>query len=212
MLMSLFLTGCLVGFFIAMPVGPIGMLCVRHSLMRGMPFGLVAGLGAALADTCYGAAAGCGLTILSTFLENNRFWLQIGGALFLWYLGIMIFFAKPESTNPKDSSLSLARVFFTTFALTLTNPLTILSFAGVYAGIGIGIGAHEILPVAILTLGVLIGSAAWWLILSCGVSTLRHRMVIKPLWLNRISGSFILLFALTTSFTVLQQILGFTLY
>lgn len=210
MLASLFFKGWLIGFSIAMPVGPIGVLCIQHALLRGMLYGLVAGLGAALADAIYGAMAGFGVTVFSNFLTTYQFWFQLGGAIFLWYLGSSIFFSKPEPEKKDAIPLSLWRVFLTTFALTLTNPMTIVCFAGVYAGLGICTAEFSFVPAVVLTLGVLVGSSAWWLLLSCGVSYLgRWTSSTAPThWLNRISGGIILAFAAIASLAVLQQALS----
>lgn len=206
---TIFLKGLLVGFSIAMPIGPIGMLCIQHALLRGMVYGVVAGLGAALADTIYGALAGFGVTIFSNFLTTYQFWFQLGGAIFLWYLGSTIFFAKPELGNEGIPN-SLIRVFLTTFALTLTNPMTMVCFAGVYAGLGICTTEFSLVPALILTLGVLIGSSTWWLMLSVGVSFWGRRVSTGGFpWFNRISGGIILLFALIATFSVLQEVLWF---
>lgn len=191
-----------------MPVGPIGVLCIQHALLRGMLYGLVAGLGAALADAIYGAMAGFGVTVFSSFLTTYQFWFQLGGAIFLWYLGWNIFVSKPETTSEKALPLSLRRVFLTTFALTLTNPMTIVCFAGVYAGLGICNNEFTVIPALILTLGVLIGSAAWWLLLSCGVSFFGRGMAPSS-WLNRISGGVILAFAAIATLALVQQVIYF---
>lgn len=210
MLFTLFLKGWLIGFSIAMPVGPIGMLCIQHALLRGMLYGAVAGLGAALADTIYGALAGFGITVFSSFFNTYLFWFQLGGAIFLWFLGCSIFFAKPEEQGQDAIPKSLVRVFLTTFALTLTNPMTIVCFAGVYAGLGICTTDFSFLPAVVLTLGVLVGSAAWWLLLSFGVSFLGKRLGSSPTpLLNRISGGVILIFAALASLSVLQEVLIF---
>lgn len=206
MLTSLFLKGWIVGFSIAMPVGPIGMLCIQHALIRGMLYGLVAGFGAALADGIYGAIAGFGVTMVSNFLTTYQLWLHLAGAAFLWYLGFTILFSQPCSNNIEATRLTLKRVFFTTFALTLTNPMTIICFAGAYAGLGVCPTEEGLLSALMLTMGVLVGSAAWWLLLCTGVSMLGKKMTAPPTqWLNRISGGVLLTFALVASLTAIQQ-------
>lgn len=207
--MNLFFQGLLIGFSIAMPVGPIGMLCIQHALMRGMLYGLVAGLGAALADAIYGAIAGFGLVMVSNFISTHHFWFQLGGATFLWYLGSTIFFSKPPETTQDAVSISLMRVFLTTFALTLTNPMTIICFAGVYTGLGVCSDEVHLFPAAILTFGVLIGSAIWWLLLSTSVVVFGKRIFGErpSRWLNWISGGVILTFAFITTLSIIKQII-----
>lgn len=191
--LDLLMKGCLIGFAIAMPVGPIGMLCIRNSLMYGMLCGIVSGLGAACADAFYGAIAGFGISAVSDFLQSHRIFMQILGGLFLCYLGIMIFRAKSCKTETTISSLSNYKAFITTFLLTLTNPLTIVSFAAIYAGLGIGVKSNSTtLDSLILTGGVLLGSAAWWVILSAVTAYFKDRIGDKAsIWLNRTSGSLI---------------------
>lgn len=205
---SLFIKGWVIGFSIAMPVGPIGILCIQHSLIRGMLYGLIAGLGAALADTVYGAIAGLGISAISSLLVQNQFWIQLLGALFLWYLGFSIYRSKPPVNAKEAEKLGLWRVFLTTFALTLTNPMTMVCFAGIYAGFGICLPEEGLLSIALLAGGVLIGSAAWWLLLSCGVALIREKVSLQTPWLNKISGGVILFFAAVASVTALQQLLS----
>lgn len=212
-MLGLFLKGLLIGFSIAMPVGPIGVLCIQHALLRGVLYGLVAGFGAALADAIYGGVAGFGITVFSNFLSTYLFWFQLGGAIFLWYLGSNIFFSKTATEKKEAIPLSLKRVFLTTFALTLTNPMTIVCFAGVYTGLGLCTAEFSSLPALILTFGVLIGSSTWWLLLSCGVSFLgRWSSSQTPsLWLNRISGGVILAFAAIASLAIFQEMIDYSL-
>lgn len=196
MSIELALKGLIIGFSIAMPVGPIGLLCIRNVMAYGMLCGLATGLGAACADTIYGALAGFGVTAIGTFLETHGAYLQIGGALFLCYLGISTFIAQTApikgkgAIKGKESFLAHSKAFITTFFLTLTNPMTIISFAGVYAGLGIGHDKASIQGALIMTLGVFLGSAAWWMILSFTASLIKENMHVESsMWLNRLSGS-----------------------
>jgi len=192
---DLFLKGLMIGFSIAMPVGPIGLLCISNVLTFGMMYGLITGLGAASADAIYGALAGFGITAISSFLEAYSTYLQVIGAMFLCYLGASTFFAKALASSTEESSLTLSRAFLTTFFLTLTNPMTILSFAGVYAGLGIGIGSPNISGALTTTLGVFLGSAAWWLVLSLAASLFKDKMNAESsVWFNKFSGAVIFSF------------------
>lgn len=197
--------GLILGLSIAAPVGPIGILCIRRTLAMGRLVGLVSGLGAATADGVYGCVAGFGLTAISDFLTNQSMVLRIVGGLFLCYLGVKTFLAKPSSeaseVMAEDGAGTLPRSLVTaygsTFALTLTNPATILSFAAIFAGLGIVEAGQDYAQSAVLVLGVFLGSALWWLFLSGSVSLLRSR--IKPThmcWLNRLSGIVLLVFGI----------------
>jgi threonine/homoserine/homoserine lactone efflux protein len=123
---QLFLKGVLLGFAIAAPVGPIGVLCIRRSLADGQRAGLATGLGAATADALYGCVAAFGLTAISEFLVKQRFWLGLIGGLFLCYLGLRTFFTKTADKAPSVKSTGLASAYLSTFFLTITNPMTIL--------------------------------------------------------------------------------------
>lgn len=188
--------GLVIGFSIAAPVGPIGVLCIRRTLADGRLAGLVSGLGAATADAFYGSLAGFGLTLVSNFLVSQQRWLRLVGGLFLLYLGIKTFLSAPAS-NPgqviKMSSRGLWGAYLSTLLLTLTNPLTILSFAAIFAGLGLVETGGDMLSAGTLVLGVFCGSASWWLLLSGGVSLLRRRVTPAMLrWVNRIAGVVIL--------------------
>jgi threonine/homoserine/homoserine lactone efflux protein len=186
--------GLAIGFSIAAPVGPIGVLCIRRSLRDGLLTGFMAGLGAATADAAYGCVAGFGLTSVSSLLVSHRLWLGMAGGAFLCYLGARTFFAKPpEDSAPEGGGRHLS-AYGSTFLLTLANPATILSFAAVFAAFGIG-GAAGYQSAATLVLGVFLGSATWWLVLSGSVSAVRSR--VNSSWMkavNRLSGATLLAF------------------
>jgi threonine/homoserine/homoserine lactone efflux protein len=204
--MSLLLKGIAIGFAVAAPVGPIGLLCIRRTLWGGRLAGFTAGLGAALADTVFGFIAAFGLTLVWDFLMANSQWFALGGGIFLIYIGIAEWRTRssdPTLTAP-PSAAGLVRGFVSTFFLTLANPLTILSFAAIFAGLGIEghrVTADGVNPdyaaVAELICGVFLGSAGWWLLLAGGVDVIRHRLNgAMLLWLNRISGTALLAFGL----------------
>lgn len=195
-LLSYFLKGAIIGLSIAAPVGPIGLLCIRRSLAEGRAMGLATGLGAATADALYGAVAGFGLAVISDFLVEQRNVLGIVGGLFLCYLGIRTFLAKPAEQTREVRASGLGSAYATTFVLTMTNPMTILSFVAVFAGLGLA-ASPDYGAASLLVLGVFVGSAIWWLFLSAVASAFRSR--ITPAWMrgvNRFSGAIILAFGL----------------
>ena len=194
---SLLLKGLLIGFSIAAPVGPIGVLCIRRTLAQGRVVGLVSGLGAASADAVYGCIAGFGLTIISGLLISQQSWLKLIGGAFLCYLGVRTLLAQPAERAATASGMGLAGAYTSTFFLTLTNPTTILSFVAVFAGLGLASMGGSYAAAAILVLGVFAGSALWWLLLSGGVGLLRARFDTRAMrWVNRISGGVITAFGL----------------
>lgn len=189
------LRGLVLGFSIAAPVGPIGVLCIRRTLAEGRASGFATGMGAAAADGLYGVVAGFGLTWVTAALVGEQHWVRLVGGLFLLYLGLRTFLAKPAAEAAPRRGGSLAGAFGSTFLLTVTNPLTILSFAAAFAGLGLGAGASGPLAASLLVIGVVAGSAAWWLLLSGAVGALRERFDTRALvWVNRGSGVMIFAF------------------
>lgn len=175
------------------------MLCIRRTLAEGRLTGLVSGLGAASADATYGLIAAFGLTFISDLLLNQQQLLSLVGGLFLLYLGIKTLLARPaeEAAQVAARGKGLGGAYASTFVLTLTNPLTILSFLAIFAGLGAGTQSGYG-GALLLVIGVFAGSALWWLALSGGVSLLRERLnACALLWINRLSGAIILVFALT---------------
>lgn len=188
------LKGILIGFSIAAPVGPIGLLCIRRSLADGRGAGLATGLGAATADAAYGCIAGFGLTAVSDFLISQKVWLGFVGGLVLCYLGVRTFVARPPQRSEPLSESGLSSSYLSTLLLTLSNPMTILSFVAVFAGLGL-VGAPDYFNASLLVVGVFTGSAIWWLLLSSGTSLFRSRLDADRLrFVNRVSGSILVLF------------------
>jgi threonine/homoserine/homoserine lactone efflux protein len=191
------LRGLAIGFSIAAPVGPIGVLCIRRTLAEGRASGLVSGLGAASADAIYGSIAGFGLAFISNFLVSQQVWLRLIGGVFLCYLGLKTLLAKPAEQTSLGKGKGLVGAYASTFLLTLTNPMTIISFAAIFAGLGLAGTSGNYASAGVLVLGVFIGSALWWLILSSGVGLFRARFNPDRLrWVNRISGAIIIGFGL----------------
>ena len=192
---GLFIKGFIIGFSIAAPVGPIGILCIQRTLAGGNVQGLVTGLGAATADAIYGFIAAFGLTFISNFLVEQSIWFRLIGGLFLCYLGIKAFLAGPQNQALSVRNRNSLSAYGTTFFLTLTNPMTILFFAGVFAGLGMVSESIQYTSAGLMVIGVFIGSGAWWLILSATTSILHHKIDGRKLaWINKISGFVILAF------------------
>jgi threonine/homoserine/homoserine lactone efflux protein len=188
-MLSVFLRGLLIGFSIAAPVGPIGLLCIRRTLADGRTVGFVSGLGAATADAFYGAVAGFGLTVVSGALVQGQTPLRLVGGGFLCYLGVRTFLARPAQEAALAGRRGLLGAYLSTLGLTLTNPSTILSFVAIFAGLGLGGGGSDYAGAGVLVAGVFIGSALWWLILSGTAGALRGRLTPSGLrWVNRLSG------------------------
>jgi threonine/homoserine/homoserine lactone efflux protein len=188
--LSFYIKGLIFGFSIAAPVGPIGILCIRRSLTSGWTAGLLTGMGAATADAIYGGVAGFGLAGITGFLVGQRAWIQLFGGLFLSWLGIRTFLSGTDERRSVGAPGSASMGYLSALFLTLTNPMTILSFAAVFAGMGLGsIGAGHT-AAGWLVIGVFTGSMAWWILLSSASSLFNTRVNAKAMrWINRFSGA-----------------------
>ncbi len=173
------------------------MLCIRRTLADGRVSGLASGLGAATADAIYGCIAGFGLTLISSLLVSQQTWLRLVGGVFLCYLGLKTLLKKPMEQAVARKGKGLVGAFASTFFLTLTNPITIISFVAIFAGLGLAGAGGSYVSASLLVLGVFLGSALWWLILSGGFGLFRNKVNPAALrWVNRISGAVIAGFGL----------------
>ncbi|HVB15943.1 MAG TPA: LysE family transporter [Stellaceae bacterium] len=190
MLLGFLLKGLLVGIIIAVPAGPVGVLCVRRTIFHGRLAGLMSGLGAATADAVFGIIAGFGLTFVSNLLLGYQDWLRLGGAGFLLYIGSSALTADPlAGVNSRRDPEGLLADYASTFALTITNPITILAFLAIFAGIGFTGHEATLGRAAILVLGVWFGSLLWWVGLAFGAGMFRLSFDSQHLvWINRGSG------------------------
>ena len=203
---SFLLRGFLIGLSIAATVGPMSVLCMQRTLQKGFLYGLVLGLGIATADGIYGAIAGFGLSIVTTFLVHQQVWIRSIGGLFLIYLGIRTVLTHPAARAAVAAqATNFVCAYVSTLLLTLTNPLTILSFIAIFAGLGVGMGNgnHSLLASLFVVSGVFLGSALWWVVLSRGISLLRVKVTQSwLLWINRISGCVIVSFGVLALVTI----------
>ncbi len=194
---ELFIKSLGIGLSIAAPVGPIGLLCIRRSIQGGPWHGFASGLGAAVADALFGCVAAFGLTAISSALVEYQTALRLIGGAFLCYLGARTFFASQREDGEEPRALGLWAEFGSTLVLTLTNPMTIIMFAGVFAALGLGGQTQSYGAASLMVLGVFLGSAAWWLFLSLAAGWMRHRIGAHSMILiNRISGTIIVAFGL----------------
>ena len=190
----IFLKGFIIGISIAAPVGPIGVLCIQRTIAHGKLTGLVTGLGAASADAVYGFIAAFGLTFISNFLVAQQTWFRLVGGGFLIYLGIRAYVSTPENVTASTSRQNHVGAYGTTFLLTLSNPMTIISFAAIFSGFGLVDSSIRYVSAALMVVGVFFGSASWWLFLSSGTNLFRNRLNERLSWVNRLSGIVIFIF------------------
>ena len=204
----MFLKGIVLGFSIAAPVGPIGLLCIRRTLASGSLSGFVSGLGAAVADAAYGLIAALGLTVISSFLLEYQNAFQLIGGVFLCYLGVKTFFEKPAGMAQATVRTTLVNDFVSTLFLTITNPMTILAFIAVFAGLGFAPSSNDYAAGVGLVLGVFIGSALWWLTLCTATGFFRKALSTAGIIIvNKVSGGIIFVFGCWAMFGFLKNVL-----
>jgi threonine/homoserine/homoserine lactone efflux protein len=188
-----FLKGLIIGFAMAVPIGPIGIMCIRKTLAEGHTRGMIIGLGAAAADSLYGSLAAFGLTFVSDVIAGQQFWLRLVGGGLLLFLGIRTLRAKSKDPTVPSVNKGLLGSFVSSFLLALTNPVTVFAFVAVFAAFGLG-HRLSIISACILVLGVFAGSCLWFLGLGYVATLFRKRLDSGGLtWVNRISGVLIIL-------------------
>ena len=209
MAIYLLLLGIVIGLMVAVPVGPLGLLCVNRALSRGPLHGLFSGMGVATADSLAAGISALGMTLVSDFLIGHQMLLRTVGGLFLCYLGIKIFRTRPATQVPAGEVGSLARSYATTLLLTVSNPVTFLSFFAIYAGWGVQSLSGNYLGAAILAAGVFAGSVLWWLAIAVGLVLFRDRFSHSALaWIHRISGAVITAFGIVVFLSLWESTWG----
>ena len=194
---NLLLRGLVLGLAIAAPVGPIGILCIRQTLVFGWLRGFICGLGAATADAMYGCIAGFGLTFITDLMIEQQIWLRLMGGVFLCYLGVKNFIAPIQLDTIQIKDIKLFGVYISTLLLTLSNPATILTFAAIFSGIGLTSIQRNYCSAIILVTGVFLGSGLWWLFLSSTMMLLKAKLTLTNFkFINQISGLVITAFGL----------------
>jgi len=207
--------GIVFGFFLALPVGPVGVLCVQRTLAEGRMHGLLSGLGAAFGDALYGAVAAFGISAVKDWLEAHQDDLRIVGGVVLLVLAARTIFGKggraPRSSKRDVNenrvvTHSLVKDFVSTFMLAVTNPITLIAFAGLLATLGITEAGASVGNASILVVGVFAGSAAWWVAISTTAGILRPFVDgTYQAWMNRVSAMILLgfgVYALLSGFGI----------
>jgi putative LysE/RhtB family amino acid efflux pump len=202
--LSVLVTGVLIGLSVAAPLGPNGLLCINRTLSGGRTAGFASGLGAAVVHLLYAVLASAGLSGLSFWLGQVRAPVLLLSGAYLGYLGWKYLRAKPVKADEKGNRESLAQVFLAAVLLTFSNPLTVVKFLVLFVGIKLDL-LSDPSAILLLPLGVFLGSAVWWGLLSSAISLVRAwctppRMV----WVNRASGLFILALGLNNWWQVLS--------
>lgn len=186
--------GMLLGFCVAVPVGPVALHCIRQTLHYGRLSGLASGLGAATADSIYATLSALSMTYISNFLTTDRIWIHVFGGVFLLVFATILFFAKPKEKPEKVTHTTLLSDYVSTLVFTLANPLTIIAFIAIFAALNISQYEGSI---PFLVVGVFFGASFWWLILTEGLTYFHKGFSRKTMILiNRIAGIFFYAFGI----------------
>lgn len=201
-----FLKGIIIGFAMAVPIGPLGVLCIRKTLVEGHSRGLIIGLGAATADALFASIAAFGLTFVSDVIASQQFWLRLVGGGLLLFLGIRTLRAKRKDTIVPFDNKGLLGSYVSAFFLALTNPVTIFAFIAVFAAFGLG---EKLVfgSALILVLGVFGGSCLWFLTLGYGATVFRKKLdSVGLVWVNRIAGILIIISGIAAFVSLIWQL------
>ncbi len=193
-LLLLFFKGVLIGFVIAAPIGPIGILCIQRTISGRYGLSLMTGLGAGVADTVYGAIAGFSLVSISNFIAEYELYLRLFGSVLLGWIGFSIFRSplRHESVETQSKE-TLLHGFTSAFFLTLSNPIALIVFAAAFTVMGIAPQDDSLDQGIVLVSGVFVGANSWWLALSTTIHLIHHKLSeTNLLWINRISGGMLL--------------------
>jgi threonine/homoserine/homoserine lactone efflux protein len=187
-----FLKGIAAGFVVAIPVGPVAMLCIRRTLAINIISGYATGLGAAIADTLYAIIAAYGISFIADVLFTNNFWFRLIGGIILCLIAARMLSAPPIESKAQDTG-KLFGDFVSALVITGTNPITLIAFSIIFTSIGVATAGERYEWAEALIAGVFIGSAAWWITLS-GLAAICRRWVgeLSLIWITRISALVIL--------------------
>jgi threonine/homoserine/homoserine lactone efflux protein len=195
MLVIYLFEGIIIGFLLATPVGPIGILAVRHTLAYGRRHGLVVGLGGASADVVYATVAAFGVKLISLFISGHQQSLRIAGGIILLVFGLYTFRSKPKTSAKSGSLLLHTKVYVSTFFLAITNPMTLVGFVTVFAMLGMKQAISNHAEVVALVGGVFTGSFLWFSVLTSLARLFKEKLTSEGLArVNRIAGSLLMLF------------------
>ncbi len=185
--LNLLIRGIVAGLIIAAPVGPVNVFCIHRTIAKGWRAGIIAGLGAAAADTLYGAVAGFSISFVISLVIREMFWVRLVGGILLIGIGVSYLRRPPRALDPARERGSRSDLV-SAFLLNLTNPTTILSFLAVLAALGM----DEHRPwwqTIFLVAGIFAGAMGWWVVLGAGVNHFRDRIDDRVmLWMNRVAG------------------------
>jgi threonine/homoserine/homoserine lactone efflux protein len=184
-----FFKGIVIGFVIAVPVGPIGLLCINRGLYGGAAYGFFSWLGVATGNALAGGIAALGVTLISNFLFNQQAWLHLIVGLALCFVGFRTFMVRPATQAAVVNGSGTLSGYASTFFLTVTNPMTFPSFFAIYAGWGVKTLRGGYFSAAILAVAIFVGTILWWLVLGAILLLCRNRFSDSIMrWIHQVSG------------------------
>ncbi|MDR0982546.1 MAG: LysE family transporter [Culturomica sp.] len=208
------LKGILIGLMVSIPLGPMGVLIIQKTLHKGALSGFIAGMGAACADLFYAIIATFGIGFVMNMVQTHELLLQVIGGILLLVLGLTIYFGNPLKqikSRRKVSKKGLLGDFLTLFFLTVSNPVTVVVFMAIFAGTAVFGNTHSVFPEIMVIIGILIGGAAWWYLVSTVVNIFRKKFKLRLLMMiNRIAGIVIAVLGIVVIlavFTPLKQVI-----
>jgi len=192
---SLFIQGMIIGLTLAVPVGPIALLCIQRAATDGRLHGIVSGIGVATADSFYAGVTFFGLTAISGLILAHQFSLRLAAGIVLIAVGIRVFFIIPAPLNEKTVQETFLKDYLSTFAIAIANPLTLIFFVAILPGFGVVFYENSVLSASEFVGGVFLGSTLWWIILCGSIGSVRSRIRLEHMrQINRISGVLIVCF------------------
>jgi len=192
------------GIAVSAPLGPLGVLCIQRTINKGFFAGFVSGIGAAFADLIYASIAGFGISIIADFLAEHQTVIRAVGGIIVLVVGIMIFNSNPikQVRRQKAQKNTYVSDFISSFFITITNPLTIVFFGAVFAGVGLN-KSNSLEPIILTLVGVLLGALIWWMGLSILVNVFRNKIRLRNLWwINKITGVLVAVFGLAVFISI----------
>jgi threonine/homoserine/homoserine lactone efflux protein len=191
MALALVIKGILMGLLVSVPPGPVGVMCIKRTMTRGVKSGVVSGIGAASADTLYALIAGLGLSYVINFIQKEQFWIQLVGSIIIMIIAIKLFYTNPavEFRNSRTRRSKPMEEFISIFLVTLSNPMVVFIFIAMFAGFNmLGENTNPLIAL-FLVAGVFSGAMLWWFVLSIIVDRFRNRIRLKNIWwMNKILG------------------------
>ena len=186
---SFFIQGIIIGLTLAVPVGPIALICIQRTLTDGRFHGIFSGIGVATADSFYAAVTVLGLTIISSVIVTNQFLFRFLAGIVLIFVGVRVFMSRPPCVCTKTVHETYFKDYLSMVGIAIANPLTLVFFLIVLPGFGIVINSTAFLSAAEFVAGVFLGSTVWWIFLCGTIGSMRSRFSVKTLGLiNRVSG------------------------